>query len=128
MKKILFALFAVVIAVSANAQDKKKLFKDFLKYSTVYVSGDIKNSKENVHEILLCGGGRKNQLLLKKIKENLPSKVNVKNIDKYKINGDFVESQAFAFLAIRSFINLPISYPNTTGCKKPCVGGSIIKN
>ena len=47
MKKTLFALFVAVIAVSANAQDKKKLFKDFLKYSTVYVSGDIKNSKEN---------------------------------------------------------------------------------
>ena len=46
MKKTLFALFVAVIAVSANAQDKKKLFKDFLKYSTVYVSGDIKNSKE----------------------------------------------------------------------------------
>ena len=48
MKKILFALFAVVIAVSANGQEKKKLFKDFLKYSTVYVSGDIQNSKESV--------------------------------------------------------------------------------
>ena len=47
MKKIILVLFAAVIAVSANAQDKKKLFKDFLKYSTVYVSGDIKNSKEN---------------------------------------------------------------------------------
>ena len=47
MKKIILVLFAAVIAVSANAQEKKKLFKDFLKYSTIYVSGDIKNSKEN---------------------------------------------------------------------------------
>jgi len=51
MKKILFALFAVVIAVSANAQDKnnlfKEIYKDFLKYGTVYVAGDVKNAKEN---------------------------------------------------------------------------------
>ena len=47
MKKIILVLFVAVIAVSANAQEKKKLFKDFLKYSTIYVSGDIKNSKEN---------------------------------------------------------------------------------
>ena len=46
----------------------------------------------------------------------------------YKIDGDFIESQAFAFLAIRTIKNLPISFPNTTGCKKPCVGGKIIEN
>ena len=49
-------------------------------------------------------------------------------IDDYKIDGDFVESQAFAFLAIRSLIKLPISYPNTTGCKVPTVGGEIIES
>jgi len=43
------------------------------------------------------------------------------------VNGDFVESQAFAFLAIRSFNNEPISFPQTTGVEKPCIGGSVIK-
>ena len=47
MKKILFALFVIVISVSANSQEKKKLFKNFLQYSTIYLSGDINNSKEN---------------------------------------------------------------------------------
>ena len=46
-------------------------------------------------------------------------------IDDFKINGDFIESQAFAFLAIRSYLNLPITFPNTTGCKKPCSGGEL---
>ena len=49
-------------------------------------------------------------------------------IDEYNIDGDFIESQAFAFLAIRSFLNLPISFPKTTGCKKPCTGGVLVKN
>ena len=52
----------------------------------------------------------------------------MKLIDEYNIDGDFIESQAFAYLAIRSYLNLPISFPQTTGCKKPCTGGVIIKN
>jgi len=51
----------------------------------------------------------------------------INNIDNYNINGDFIESQAFAYLAIRSFLKKPISFPNTTGVKKPISGGDIIK-
>ena len=54
--------------------------------------------------------------------------IDLKNIDEYKINGDFIESQAFAFLAIRSVLQLPISFPNTTGCKDPCTGGQLVKS
>ena len=79
------------------------------------------NEKE---KIILCGGGRKNKFLVNIIKSY--SK-NVKLIDDYGIDGDFVESQAFAYLAIRSYLGLPISFPETTGCKKPITGGKIIK-
>ena len=78
---------------------------------------------------IICGGGRKNIFLMKSIKENLANKdVELIDIDEYKINGDFVESQAFGYLSIRTFLNLPISFPNTTRCKTPTVGGTIIKN
>ena len=49
-------------------------------------------------------------------------------IDEFGVDGDFVESQAFAYLAIRSFLKLPISFSETTRCKKPSTGGVIIKN
>ena len=78
--------------------------------------------KENV---ILCGGGRKNKFLVDIIKSY---NKNVKLIDDYGIDGDFVESQAFAYLAIRSYLKLPISFPESTGCKKPCTGGVIAKN
>ena len=52
----------------------------------------------------------------------------IKLIDDYGIDGDFIESQAFAFLAIRSFLNLPISFNSTTGCKDFTVGGKLVKN
>ena len=64
---------------------------------------------------------------LNKQKKDL-SNFNLKMIDEFGIDGDFVESQAFAYLAIRSFLNLPISFPETTGCKAPCTGGVIVKN
>ena len=50
------------------------------------------------------------------------------NIDKFQIDGDFVESQAFAYLAIRSCLKLPLSFPNTTRCNNPTLGGKIVKN
>ena len=50
MKQILTVLFAAVFAVSANAQDKKGLFKsiyeNLFEYSTIYLAGDIQNPKE----------------------------------------------------------------------------------
>ena len=75
-------------------------------------------------KIILCGGGRKNKFLVHIIKS---WNKDVKLIDDYGIDGDFVESQAFAYLAIRSFLKLPISFPKTTGCIRPTTGGKIIK-
>ena len=49
-------------------------------------------------------------------------------IDKLGVDGSFIESQAFGYLAIRSYLKLPISFPETTGCKKPCTGGVVAKN
>jgi anhydro-N-acetylmuramic acid kinase len=91
------------------------------------LTSTIINSNNKIKEVLICGGGRKNIVLIKKIKENLHSNINLKLIDDYKVNGDFVESQAFAFLAIRSILKLPISFPGTTGCKKACSGGELAK-
>ena len=81
---------------------------------------------------LLAGGGRKNKLLIKSIEDKIKSRGVLnspfKFIDDFGIDGDFVESQAFAYLAIRSYLKLPISFPQTTGVSKPCSGGLIFKN
>ncbi len=79
---------------------------------------------------LISGGGRKNISLIDCIKENLNNKDNfiLDNIDNYGFNGDFIESKAFGYLAIRSFLSLPISFPSTTGCKEPTLGGKLVEN
>ena len=90
---------------------------------------------------IVCGGGRKNKYLLESITKKASNylkevsifteesweKVSFEPIDKYGINGDFVESQAFAYLAIRSYLKLPITFPCTTGVKNPSTGGTIVK-
>ena len=76
---------------------------------------------------LVCGGGRKNNYLIEILRKNLNIEELV-SIDKYGHDGDFTESEAFAYLAIRSFLGLPISFPNTTGCKEPSTGGVLVKN
>ncbi|MDC0453047.1 anhydro-N-acetylmuramic acid kinase [Candidatus Pelagibacter sp.] len=79
---------------------------------------------------LVCGGGRKNNFLIQSVKDFLKSKKNISlnSIDEYNLDGDHIESQAFGYLSIRSYLNLPISYPKTTGCETPTVGGSLVKN
>ena len=77
---------------------------------------------------LVCGGGRKNEFLLEKIRNNFKKKLLLEPIDKYGIDGDFIESQAFAFLAIRSLEGMPISFPSTTRCKDSTIGGEIVEN
>ena len=88
----------------------------------------LKDNKNKVFKILLCGGGRKNKTLINKIKSISYENFNYEQIDKYGIDGDFIESQAFAFLAVRSHLNLPISFPLTTGCNSPSSGGLSVEN
>ena len=87
----------------------------------------INESLKIKEKTILCGGGRKNKFLVNIIKSY---NKNVKLVDDYGIDGDFIESQAFAYLAIRSYLKLPISFPLTTGCKREfgCTGGALIKN
>ena len=64
--------------------------------------------------IFVCGGGRKNFGLMSTLQQNLKN-IEIINIDQLNIDGDFIEAQAFGFLAIRHVENLAITFPNTTG-------------
>ena len=88
----------------------------------------LSETKDKSWKVLLCGGGRKNITLINSIKKSTIHNLEIEYIDDFGIDGDYVEAQAFAYLAIRSFIGLPISFPSTTGCKKPSTGGEIVKN
>ena len=112
-----------------SLEDGASVLTDFTgKIITSSLISLLSIEKNKVWKVLICGGGRKNSYLMESIKKINSKNFVIQTIDSYGINGDFVESQAFAFLAIRSHLNLPISFPNTTGCNEPCTGGVIVRN
>ena len=86
----------------------------------------VNSFKRYPNTILISGGGRKNKFIIDNIKKILNGQIFL--IDEFNFNGDFIESQAFAYLAIRSYLKKFITLPSTTGVKKPCLGGLIFKN
>tara|TARA_B100001250_G_scaffold278327_1_gene240774 strand:- start:2638 stop:3717 length:1080 start_codon:yes stop_codon:yes gene_type:complete len=86
-------------------------------------TADICSKKIVSGNIYVSGGGRKNTFLIERLEKKTNSEITL--IDEMGIDGDFIESQAFAYLAVRSFLKLPISFPETTGCSEPCSGGKI---
>ena len=73
---------------------------------------------------ILSGGGRLNKFLVELINKKI-KKSKIVLTENYNWNGDFIESYAFAYLSIRKLLNLPITFPKTTGIKKPLTGGRI---
>ena len=77
----------------------------------------------NLKKIILVGGGRKNFTL----KDYLNKKFDGKVISAEEVgwDGDSLEAQAFAYLAVRSLNGLSFTYPHTTGVKSPISGGVL---
>jgi anhydro-N-acetylmuramic acid kinase len=72
---------------------------------------------------LVCGGGRKNLTLMRMLAERLAAPVDP--VEAIGLDGDMLEAQAFAYLAVRVLRGLPTSAPSTTGCREPVCGGRI---
>ncbi len=96
-----------------------------LSYLTAYLILNTIKKYKKINSVYFGGGGRKNLFLMSIIKRN--AKVSIIDLDVKKINGDFIESQAFAYLAVRSLLKLPISFKTTTGVSKNISGGEIYK-
>lgn len=70
-----------------------------------------------------CGGGRHNATMMRTISDNVGCAV--EPVEALGFDGDMLEAQAFAWLAVRVMRGLPTSAPSTTGCKSPVSGGTI---
>ena len=42
-------------------------------------------------------------------------------------DGDAMEAQAFAYLAVRAMRGLPLTFPGTTGVARPLAGGRLVQ-
>ena len=78
-----------------------------------------------VEQLLVTGGGRHNPALMEAVGRRLNAPV--KPVEAVGWQGDALEAQAFAYLAVRSVLRLPLSLPSTTGVPQPCCGGHLFK-
>lgn len=76
-----------------------------------------------VARVLACGGGRHNATLMAALSARMG--VTVEPVEAIGLNGDMLEAQAFAYLAVRVWRGLPTSAPGTTGVPTAVGGGQI---
>jgi anhydro-N-acetylmuramic acid kinase len=73
--------------------------------------------------LLVTGGGRRNPVMMAELARRLPCPV--QPVEDYGLDGDMLEAQAFAYLAVRVLRKLPTSGPDTTGAPTLVGGGQI---
>ena len=76
-----------------------------------------------VERWLVTGGGRRNPVLMADLRHELDAEV--VPVEFVGWDGDSLEAEAFAFLAVRSLRGLPLSLPTTTGVRAPMPGGVL---
>ena len=91
---------------------------------TAFTAHTIANAANWFHEPvkhwIICGGGRHNATLMSMLRKIL---ANVKTAEDVGLNGDSMEAEAWAYLAVRSLRALPITFPGTTGVDRQMTGG-----
>lgn len=73
--------------------------------------------------VMLCGGGRKNAHLATLLTGLVDARVEA--VEEAGFDGDMLEAQAFAFLAVRALRGMVTSAPGTTGVRAAVSGGRI---
>jgi anhydro-N-acetylmuramic acid kinase len=75
--------------------------------------------------LIVCGGGARNPILVRELVMRLPCKVTTAEVVGW--SSDFLEAQAFGFLAARVLEGKPLTFPTTTGVSMPTPGGVLAR-
>ena len=76
-----------------------------------------------VARILVTGGGRHNPVMMEELRRRIP--VPIDPVETVGLDGDMLEAQAFAYLAVRVLRKMATSGPDTTGAPTLVGGGQI---
>jgi anhydro-N-acetylmuramic acid kinase len=76
-------------------------------------------------QVIVAGGGANNPALLRRLAED--AGMPVRSADLLGSSPDFLEAEAFAYLAVRSVRQLPLTFPGTTGVPMPMTGGVLAR-
>lgn len=77
---------------------------------------------------IICGGGRRNRAVMADLSEGA-ARLGGRAIaaEQAGFDGDTMEAEAWAYLAVRSRHGLPLTWPTTTGCREPVTGGVLAR-
>ena len=96
---------------------------------TAFTAASLARAREHFPEgaetWIVSGGGRHNKTLMAMLKARVNAPVI--SAEEAGWDGDALEAQGFAYLAMRSKRGLPLSLPTTTGVKQQITGGKFWK-
>jgi len=83
---------------------------------------------DNPSVYIVCGGGRLNGTIMSEFADMAGAKGStVMSAEQAGFDGDAMEAEAWAYLAVRSLEGLPLTYPGTTGVSQPVSGGVLVE-
>ncbi|MDI1296350.1 MAG: anhydro-N-acetylmuramic acid kinase, partial [bacterium] len=89
------------------------------------VARGVDHLSERPARIYVAGGGRHNDTLMAMLAAQTGA--GVVSVDTLGWDGDALEAQGFAYMAVRHVKGLPISFPGTTGVPAPMTGGVLFE-
>jgi anhydro-N-acetylmuramic acid kinase len=96
---------------------------------TAFTAAGIARAREHFPEQprlwVISGGGRRNRTLMAMLAARVESAV--APAEAAGFDGDAVEAEAWAYMAVRSLEGLPITFPGTTGVAAPMTGGVLCR-
>jgi anhydro-N-acetylmuramic acid kinase len=96
---------------------------------TTFTAASIARARESFPEQpklwVVTGGGRLNKTLMAMIAERVEAAV--APAEAAGMDGDAMEAEAWAYLAVRSLKGLPITFPGTTGVAQSMTGGVLAR-
>ena len=92
-----------------------------VEFTAAAVARAVRHLPEPPRRWYVTGGGRRNAAMMARLAARLDAPCDP--VESLGWQGDALEAQAFAFLAMRSRRSLPLSLPTTTGVSSPVTGG-----
>ena len=111
--------------IKSNDFSKPDLLRTLTYFSALIIKRVETFLPNSVDDWIICGGGSKNLTLLSDLRK-IVKKGKIFTSDNFGFDSSFIESQAFAYISIRTIKNLESSFPETTGALKSSISGKIM--
>ena len=115
---------AAMVEKTGETYRERDVQASLLELTATGITDAITTYSPETGEVLVCGGGIHNPVLMERLQSSLSGMV-VKSTGEYGVDPDAVEAVTFAWLAKQRLENIPANLPSVTGAEKPVVLGGI---